>query len=107
MASIDFNDFEPSLIASNYSRNETFKVRYIVDDPLFRVDACQVKRGKRFYLRSESAQVLGLLRGRLVIVHGNTTLTLKPGDFCLLPACLGRVTLTAEVQTEFLHVQPA
>ena len=34
-----------------------------------------------------------------------TTLSLKPGDFCLLPACLGRVTLTAEMQTEFLHVQ--
>ena len=107
LASIDFNDIEPSLIASIYSRNETIKVRYIVDDPLFRVDACQVKRGQRFHLRSESAQVLGLLRGRLAIVHGDTTLTLKPGDFCLLPACLGRVTLTAEVQTEFLHVQPA
>ena len=51
-------------------------------------------------------QVLGLLRGRLTIVHGETTLALKAGDFCLLPACLGRVTLTAEMQTEFLHVQP-
>jgi mannose-6-phosphate isomerase len=106
LASIDFNDFAPSLIASKYSRNETFKVRYLVDDPLFRVDACQVKRGRRFHLRSASAQVLGLLRGRLAIVHGDTTLTLKAGEFCLLPACLGRVTLTAELQTEFLHVQP-
>jgi mannose-6-phosphate isomerase len=106
LASIDFNDFAPSLIASKYSRNEIFKVRYLVDDPLFRVDACQVKRGRRFHLRSVSAQVLGLLRGRLAIVHGDSTLTLKAGEFCLLPACLGRVTLTAELQAEFLHVQP-
>jgi len=106
LASIDFNDFEPSLITSKYSRNETFKVRYLVDDPLFRVDACVVKRGQRFHLRSASVQVLGLLRGRMAIVHGDTTLTLKAGDFCLLPACLGRMTLTAEMQTEFLHVQP-
>ena len=106
LASIDFNDFAPSLIASKYSRNETFKVRYLIDDPLFRVDACIVKRGQRFHLRSASVQVLGLLRGRLAIVHGETQLTLKAGDFCLLPACLGRVTLTAEMQTEFLHVQP-
>jgi len=106
LASIDFNDFAPSLITSKYSRNETFKVRYLVDDPLFRVDACQVKRGQRFHLRSASAQVLGVIRGRLAIVHGDITLTLKAGDFCLLPACLGRVTLMAEMQTEFLHVQP-
>jgi mannose-6-phosphate isomerase len=106
LASIDFNDFAPPLITSKYSRNETFKVRYLVDDPLFRVDACQVKRGQRFHLRSESVQVLGLLRGRLSIVHGESALTLKAGEFCLLPACLGRVTLTAERQTEFLHVQP-
>jgi len=106
LASINFNDVEPSLIASKYSRNETFKVRYLVDDPLFRVDACQVKRGQRFHLRSAAAQILGLVRGRLAIAHGETKLVLKAGEFCLLPACLGRLTLTAEMQTEFLHVQP-
>jgi mannose-6-phosphate isomerase len=106
LASIDFNDFAPSLIASKYSRNETFKVRFLVDDPLFRVDACQVKRGQRFHLRSASAQIVGLIRGRLGVTHEETKLELKAGDFCLLPACLGRVTVTAEMRSEFLHVQP-
>jgi mannose-6-phosphate isomerase len=105
LASIHFDDFEPALISSKYSRNETFKVRYLVDDPLFRVDACQVRRGQRFHLRSESLQILGLLRGRLAITHAETSLLLKPGEFCLLPASLGRVTLAAERQVEFLHVQ--
>ena len=59
LASIDFEDFEPRLIKSIYSRNAMLKVRYLVDDPLFRVDACQVKRGERFHLRSEAAQILG------------------------------------------------
>jgi mannose-6-phosphate isomerase len=105
LASIDFNDFEPALIASKYSRNQTLKVRYIVDDPLFRVDACQVKRGQRFYLRSAAVQILGLLRGRLTVTHAESVLELKPGDFCLLPACLGRVTIVAGLLSEFLHVQ--
>lgn len=105
LASIDFTDFEPALIASKYSRNETLKVRYVVDDALFRVDACQVKRGQRFYLRSAAVQILGLLRGRLTLTHSGTVLELKPGEFCLLPACLDRVTIVAEVQSEFLHVQ--
>jgi mannose-6-phosphate isomerase len=105
LASIDFNDFEPVLIPSIYSRNETFKVRYIVDDPLFRVDACLVNRGKRFHMRSESFQILGVVRGRLNVTHGDLALALKGGDFCLLPASAGRVTLTAESQAEFLHIQ--
>ncbi|MDB6017298.1 MAG: Mannose-6-phosphate isomerase [Pedosphaera sp.] len=105
LASIDFNDFEPRLIQSIYSRNPVLKVRYLVDDPLFRIDACQVKRGQRFHIRSEGAQVLGLIRGRLEVAHGETKLMLSAGQFALLPACLERVTLTAETQVEFLHVQ--
>lgn len=107
LASIHFDDFEPELIPNKYSRNEVFAVRYLVDDPLFRVDACQVKRGKRFYLSSDSVQIIGIVRGTLTVSHGTTSLILKPGDFCLLPACLGRTALTAQTQTEFLHLQPS
>jgi mannose-6-phosphate isomerase len=105
LASIDFKDFEPRLIQSNYSRNAVLKVRYLVDDPLFRVDACQVKRGQRFHIRGDTLQIIGLLRGRLQITHGESSLSLQAGQFALLPASLGRVTLTAETQIEFLQVQ--
>ena len=105
LASIDFNDFEPGLIASKYSRNPTFAVRYLVDEAPFRVDACKVRRGQRFYLRSEGWQILGMIKGRLR-VHGAEEHTLKPGDFCLLPASLERTSLHAETAVEFLHVQP-
>jgi len=105
LASIDFNDFEPRLIKSIYSQNEVFKVRVLADDPLFRVDACQVKRGERFHIRSEGLQILGLLQGRLEISHGAGKLELQAGQFALLPACLGRVSLTAETKVEYLHVQ--
>ena len=107
LASIDFDDCEPGLIENKYSRNEVFAVRYLLDDPLFRVDTCQVKRGKRFYLSSESVQILGVVSGKLTISHGDASLSLKPGDFCLLPASLGRTALTAEVKSEFLHIQPS
>jgi mannose-6-phosphate isomerase len=105
LASIDFKDFEPRLIKSVYSRNPVLKVRVLVDDPLFRVDACMVKRGERFHLRSEGLQIIGLLRGSLEIVFGETKLQLQAGQFALLPASLGRVTLTALKLVEFLHVQ--
>jgi mannose-6-phosphate isomerase len=105
LASIDFNDFEPRLIKSRYSRNAVLKVRYLVDDPLFRADACMVKRGERFHLRSDALQILGVLNGRLSVGEGDTALPLTAGQFALVPACLGRVSLTAETQVEFLHIQ--
>ena len=105
LASMNFNDFEPHLIKSKYSRNVALKVRVLVDDPLFRIDACQVKRGERFYLRSDGLQIVGLLHGRLGISHGEEKLSLNPGEFALLPASLGRTSFTAETQVEFLHVQ--
>lgn len=105
LASINFADFEPRLIQSRYSQNANFAVRFLVDDPLFRVDACRVKRNGRFHLRSDGLQIIGLLRGRLEIKHAETTLELNAGQFALLPASLGRVSFQANTQVEFLHVQ--
>ena len=105
LASIDFDDIEPRLIASIYSRNATLKVRYLVDDPLFRVDLCGVRRRVRFHLRSDSVQILGLVSGTLSLTHPAADLMLQPGQFCLLPACLDRVSIEAERPAEFLHIQ--
>lgn len=105
LASIDFADFEPSLITSRYSVNPTLAVRFLVDNPLFRVDVTKVKRGERFYLRSDSVQILGLLRGRLRVSGGGEEFVLEPGGFAMLPAALERAVLQAETQVEFLHIQ--
>jgi mannose-6-phosphate isomerase len=105
LASIDFNDFEPHLIKSIYPEHGAFKIRVLVDDPLFRIDACLVKRGERFHIRSDGMQILALLHGRMELTHGETKLKLQAGQFVLLPACLGRVTITTETQIEYLHVQ--
>src|SRR6185437_10093783 len=105
LASIDFNDLEPRPIRSRYSDNPVMKVRYLVDDPLFRVDACQVKRGQRFYLSGPVVQVAGIIRGRLKVTYGEHQLDAVAGEFILLPASLERVTFVAETQVEFLHIQ--
>jgi mannose-6-phosphate isomerase len=106
LASINFNDYEPALITSKYSRNPKFAVRYLVHDPLFHVDACKVKRGERFYLSSDGVQILAVIKGRLRAAHGEQEMRLGPGGFVVLPASLGRTTVNAETQTEFLQVQP-
>ena len=105
LACIDFNDFEPSPIRSIYSRNHTMPVRYLVEDPLFMVNACQLRRGGRIYFRGAGAQIIGLLQGRLLLSGNGEEVKLEPGQFCLLPAGLERTALTAEKRVEFLHVQ--
>ena len=105
LASIDFNDFEPALVSSKYSENETFAVRYLVDDSLFRTNAWQIRKDKRFYVSNKLPQIFGVVRGRLTIAANGVEVALKPGDFCLVPAAVERVTILSETQVELLHVE--
>src|SRR6185503_14339391 len=77
MASIDFNDYEPPPVQSAYSRNATVKVRYVVDNPLFRVDAMKIKRREFFNFRSPEPYILGILQGELIVAHNKTDYLLK------------------------------
>ena len=105
LASIDFNDFEPPLVKSKYSQNETFAVRYLVDDSLFRTNAWQIKRGQRFYVSSKLPQIFGVVSGRLTIRANEVDVPLKAGDFCLVPAAVERISVRSETQVELLHVE--
>lgn len=105
LKSIDFQDYSAQLIKSKYSQSHTFKVRFLVDDPLFRVNSCKVKRGIRFKLSSETAHIVGVLKGTLGVSYNEMEIELTDGQFCLLPAVLKQVSFTALKQVEFLHIQ--
>ena len=77
LASIDFNDFEPSLVKGEYSRNEVFSTRYLVDDPLFRTNAWQFKSGSRFYVSNKLPQIFGVVRGRMTITANGVEVALE------------------------------
>jgi mannose-6-phosphate isomerase len=106
MDSIDFNDFGPSLIRSNYSRNAAIAVRYVVDDPLFMVNGCKVRRNQRFYMSIQTPQIIGLMKGRLRLEREGEGVTLMPGQFCLVPAAVERLTVIAEMHCEYLQAEP-
>lgn len=106
LASIDFTDFEPPLVKSEFSRNATFKLRYLVDDPLFYVNACRVKKRERFYLNMQSTLILGIVQGQLKISFQGQDLLLKAGQFCLVPAVCEKVAVQTETQVEFLQAEP-
>jgi mannose-6-phosphate isomerase len=105
LASINFDDFEPALVRSAYSRNPTLSIRYLVQDPLFVVNGCQVRRGARFHLRSPGFQIIGLVSGALRLSASGQEVLLRPGGFVLLPAALERTTIATERRSEYLHIE--
>ena len=76
-----------------------------MDDALFRTNAWQFKSNSRFYVSNKLPQIFGVVRGRMSITANGVEVALKPGDFCLVPACIERVTVTSETAVELVHVE--
>lgn len=105
LVSIDFADAEPPLTQPEEVGEGAFKFRYLVNDPLFRINTTQVRRGERFYLRTTGPQIIGLLSGKLTLSGAGQSVDLRPGGFALLPASLSRTCFQADTRCEYLQVQ--
>ena len=66
LASIDFNDFEPALVQSKFAGGEV-KTRPLVNDPLFNVEALEMKTGAELDLKPRKLQIVAAVRGQLEI----------------------------------------
>jgi mannose-6-phosphate isomerase len=105
LASIDFQDFEPSLVKTAFTSAGEGRVRELVNDPLFRVELVQLSTGKQ--MRSDGCMtIVGVLKGSLRAQDGSGHLPLNAGDFCLVPASCKDVEFTAVGDAEFLKTVP-
>jgi mannose-6-phosphate isomerase len=105
LASIDFNDYEPSLVPRSFARNGGHKVRPLVQDPLFSAEAHEASAGESVPFRPNQMQILALLAGRVQVCEGAGELALAAGQFCLVPASSPQVTVRAETAATFLRVE--
>ena len=107
LASIDFNDFEPALAADRFESGPNFKSRRLVQDPLFNVTEMIIEGGSSMLLGKPGLRVIAVVSGAATIACGNspTSVELKPGQFCLLPASLEAVEIWPKPQTTFLQVE--
>jgi mannose-6-phosphate isomerase len=105
LASIDFNDFEPSLLPSAFVRQGAQRVRPLVRDPLFSVEVHQADPAVTAPLRPNKMQIVALLAGQVHVLSGQENLILTPGQFCLVPASLAQVALRAETPATFLRIE--
>ena len=105
LASIDFNDFEPGLAHGEFSGDANIQRRELVRGDLFTVESWQLAKGANSGLKPRTLQILASLSGQLRVQTKSCAVELSPGGFCLVPACLGDVTVYAENAASLLHVQ--
>ncbi len=105
LASIDYNDFEPALVQSKFTGDASIKRRPLVNDPLFTVEAMQLAVGTSLQLAPHVMQIVANLSGKISIESEQGPVKLVPGQFCLIPACVGRTIVRAETATTLLRVE--
>jgi mannose-6-phosphate isomerase len=105
LASIDFDDYEPSLVPRAVARPGERKVRPLVRNSLFTVEAQEANGGMSVPLEPNKLQIVALLTGHMRIDDGSGSLELAAGQCCLVPASLARVTLRAETSATFLRIE--
>ena len=91
LESIDFSDFEPSLVGHEYEVAGSVEIRPLVDDPLFRVDAVTTPQSQRgaMHFSHPQCRIIGVARGEITVSSAAGDLQLRSGEFCLIPHTSG------------------
>ena len=106
LASIDFNDFEPALVAGEEVVGPNFRFRQLVKNPLFTVEQFKVQSREAILFRRKRMQIIGVVCGEVCVGNvGVEGSVLRAGEFCLLPASLPAVELFVTAGTQFLRTE--
>ena len=105
LASINFEDFEPSLVEQKFSGTDKIKIRPLVRDPLFNVEAVEMKTGTSLDLKPCKLQIVATVHGKLEVRSGSNSVNLSAGQFCLVPACLERTEVRTKSDAVLLRVE--
>jgi mannose-6-phosphate isomerase len=104
LASIDFADFEPGLVAGKITGNKVLKARRLVSDLLFEIEEIQSEEGVEITPTLDEPRVIAAVKGRLSVSGNSIDVSLVSGEFCLVPAGMKNASLHAEAGSVFLEV---
>jgi mannose-6-phosphate isomerase len=105
LASIDFNDFEPQLVKTNFVAEGSIQKRLLVKDPLFNVETWKLDSGAAGFLTPKKLQIIAVTNGEAEVKDGANSATLSAGQFCLVPASLERTEILARSNATLLRVE--
>ena len=105
MASIDFMDFEPSLLPRDGQSAADKGERTLVDCEYFSARDVRKNGGDRwdhFEAEKNMPVIIGVVEGRIVIKDAQLETPLQAGDFCLIPASAKDVRFEALESARFM-----
>jgi mannose-6-phosphate isomerase len=105
LASIDFNDFEPTLVQTAFVPENCAKRRTLTANSLFEVEEWEVPPRATHAVSSGATEIIGCVEGALQVSDQSGAWTLAPGEFYMIPASLRKVELKAERASTFLAVK--
>ena len=105
LASINFEDFEPALVQSQFAGGDV-KLRRLVNDLLFNIEALEIKSGVKTNLKPHKLQIVAAIRGQFQIKDSSVSTNVAAGQFCLIPACLEKTQIAALSDALLLCVEP-
>ncbi len=88
LASIDFSDFEPSLVDNPWTISGGLRSKVLVNDPLFTVNLIAAQAAETTHFNEGEMRIIGVVRGRISISSGGESVNADSGQFCLIPARL-------------------
>jgi mannose-6-phosphate isomerase len=106
LASIDFADVEPSLASGEETPDGQFTRQALVRHALFNTDVVRATTKSVMTLAPPRVRIVANVERQLVVNGGGVGAALTPGQFCLIPASVPDVTLTAQGGSRFLVVEP-
>jgi mannose-6-phosphate isomerase len=104
LESIDFEDFEPTLVHAE-PKASSIEMSSLVKHALFSVDLASLKRNETLPLLEDQMQILCIVSGELEAKGADISVTVGPGQFCLLPACLKGSVVRALKSATVLRVE--
>ena len=107
LASIDFFDCEPSLVASRFVPAGTgLQRRPLVRDPLFAIDLWRLAAGAELVLTPRQLQVIAGVTGSAVVSEGGLDVECARGSVAVLPAASNSPVIRSVSGAELLVVRP-
>jgi mannose-6-phosphate isomerase len=88
LASIDFEDFEPAAVATEFEGEKELKWRELVNHPLFDIEEIHAGAGSEVEITPGKPRIVAAVKGKVTVKGNSVEAVLSPGEFCLVPADL-------------------
>lgn len=104
---IDFSDFEPEPIRSEFDElGSNMRIQPLVDHPLFSVELVGTTSAGHIEYSAGRPRIIGVAEGEVHIAHPEHPVALQPGGFCLIPASISLARIETNGPARFLVALP-